>query len=186
MRARAPKMVPSADEFLDPAGLERAALGCEEQDYLVLRGRRAECGCAFGPGWSGVLTRKRLNQGIIPVQFIVSMGAISFFAQLRHLIAVFRNISFSWIARMTAVPISESPVLSRASQRFRSSARSWLPPTRLSFGNDVGRAFAGGARPLVEEPFAAAHQPRINRAPAAHLLRAETCPGGDPCFCKIK
>ena len=94
MRARAPKMVPSADEFLDPAGLERAALGCEEQDYLVLRGRRAECGCAFGPGWSGVLTRKRLNQVIIPVQFIVSMGAISFFAQLCHIIAVFRNNFF--------------------------------------------------------------------------------------------
>jgi hypothetical protein len=66
---------------------------------------------------------------------------------------------------MTAVPISESPVLSRAGERFRSSARSGLPPTRLSFGNDVGGAFPGGARPLFDELFAVAHA--ANRAPAS-------------------
>ena len=66
---------------------------------------------------------------------------------------------------MTAVTFSQSPVLSRASERFKSSAPCGLPPTRLNFGNDVGRAFPGGARPLFEELFAVAHA--ANRAPAS-------------------
>ena len=46
------------------------------------------------PGVVRSANEERLNQGIIPVQFIVSMGAISFFAQLCHLTAVFRNNFF--------------------------------------------------------------------------------------------